>query len=134
MTALPQDVVADLKRRIAELERETARLSEETHEARERDSATAAIVAVINGARGNLAPVFDCILEKAHHLCGAPCGSLQLYENDRVVPVAMRGMTEAFTAHLKAGYHITDRTRDRLFADRPLQIIDMAEASRSHPD
>ncbi len=113
---------------------ENARLFNETQEALEQQTATSEILRVINNSTGNLAPVFESILEKAHHLCGAPCGSLQLYEQGRVVPVAIRGMTDAFTAYLRAGYPITDGVRGILFADRPIQLVDVAEFHRSRPD
>src|SRR5581483_1768800 len=79
------------------------------------------------------APVFECILEKAHQLCGAPCGSLQLYQDGQVVPVAIRGMTPAFGEFLRRGYPITEGIRDGLFAGHPVQRIDMVETSREQP-
>jgi hypothetical protein len=92
MTALPQDMAAELRDRIAELEQRLDACTAELAQSRAQQAATASILCVINNSRGSLGPVFDSILENARRLCGAPCGSLQLYENDRVVPVAIRGM------------------------------------------
>ncbi len=112
--------------RTAKQKGSSASVRRELAEARAQQAATAEILAVINASCGSPARVFDVILRKAHELCGAPCGSLQLYQGGRVVPVAIRGMTRAFEAYLSGGYPISEALRDGLTGTQPVQFLDLA--------
>jgi signal transduction histidine kinase len=110
------------------------RYFDELKEVRQQQAATAEILKVINASKGDPAPVFDIILEKAHSLCDVAIGSLQLYDGDHIRAVAVRGMTVAFEEFLRHGYRVTDRLRQGFSPDRAVHSADLVQVLARMPD
>src|SRR6516162_5699324 len=77
----PQQIIADLRR--------------ERDEALAREIAVAEILQAINSSPGDLAPVFDAMLEKAVALCDASHGVLRTFDGEFFHLAAMRGEPDA---------------------------------------
>jgi class 3 adenylate cyclase/putative methionine-R-sulfoxide reductase with GAF domain len=112
-------------------EPEIARLNRELGEALEQQTATAEVLHLMSGSHGDLARVFDTILENATRLCQANFGLMHLNEGDAFRTVAMHNAPPAFAklrrrepvirarpllrmAATKQLIHITDITKDEV--------------------
>jgi signal transduction histidine kinase len=119
---------------VADKQEQPDRYFDELKEVRQQQAATAEILEVINASKGDPAPVFDIILEKAHSLCDVAIGSLQLYDGDHIRAVAVRGMTVAFEEFLRHGYRVTDRLRQGFSPDRAVHSADLVQVLARMPD
>ena len=115
---------------------ENARLLTETREALEQQTATAEVLQVINSSPGDLAPVFDAILEKAHTLWVPRTAALRLYDGEHFRAVPCTAMPELLGDCSVSRYRSGARwLRARCCAGERLSIVPMSggEAYRADP-
>src|SRR5215472_19176398 len=82
MSAIPDNTLADCEQLVADLQRQLAECRVERDEALAREAALAEVLQTLNSSSGDLAPVFDAILAKAHALCGVEHGALVTYDGE----------------------------------------------------
>src|SRR6266849_2882023 len=82
----PWQIIADLQRRL--------------DESFAQQAATAEVMQLINASPGDLTPVFDAIVDKAMHLCGAGFGGLWVVDGDMARAAATRNLPEPYVEFL----------------------------------
>ena len=142
----PDQTIANLQRQLAEckaeLDQRTAErdaLQRELVDSEEHQIATAEVLRVINSSPGDLAPVFDAMLERALRLCQAGFGILWTYEGERFYAAALYGVPSAFAEFARnpisvadsaalgdivRGHdfaHVTDLAASKNYRDSPLR-------------
>jgi hypothetical protein len=91
MSAIHQDAASDPWLLVADLRRQLEERTAERDEALDQQAAAAEVLQVINASTGDLAPVFDAILDKALRLCEATHGHIWRVEGQYAHAVALRG-------------------------------------------
>ena len=129
MSTLLDSTLADYEWLTADLQRQLAECRAERDEALAQQTATAEVLWVINASPGNLAPVFDAMLEKALRLCEVDIGTLWIYDGKMVHAAAVRGAPPQLTEFLAKGPHLPARPQLRVLsgAEPLMQIPDITE-------
>jgi two-component system NtrC family sensor kinase len=130
MSAIPDSTLADSERLIADLQRQLAECRAERDEALAQQTATAEVLQVINSSPGDLAPVFDAMLEKAMRLCGAAFGQLGVYDGESFRTAAQRGVPAAYVEYRKQNppnYGPGTMPARILAGERVVHVIDLMQ-------
>ncbi|MFX8696394.1 hypothetical protein ABTM58_20280, partial [Acinetobacter baumannii] len=66
------------------------------------------VLSLINASPGNVRPVFEAILDKAHRLCGATRGTLFLLDGETFRAAAAHGYSDSFVDKRRRGIGISE--------------------------
>src|SRR6516165_5460682 len=126
---------ADPAQLIADLQGQLAECSAERDAGLAREAALAEVLQTTNSSPGDLTPVFDAILEKAHALCGVEHGALVTYDGEYFRVAADRGMPQFFIKQLQKPFRASPGSpHERLLrGERYTQVADAQAAADAGP-
>src|SRR5215470_10888874 len=96
MNERPEEPPSNFRQSLAALRHELSQCRSERDEALAQQAAVTEVLQVINRSPGDLAPVFDAIVERALRLCEAAFGMLLTYDGEYFHTVALRGVPPAY--------------------------------------
>src|SRR5262245_7208933 len=121
---------------------ENTRLLNELRESLQQQTATSEVLQVISSSPGELAPVFEAMLENATRLCEAKFGHLYLHEGGALRTVASHNVPPAYAATRRSGafhpspigplteairtkqaIHVTDLAATQAYAERHPTVV-----------
>jgi GAF domain-containing protein len=97
------DMGARLQESYADLEKKVETRTAELTESLEQQTATSEVLQVISSSPGELAPVFQKMLENATRVCGANFGVMNLWDGNSLKIAADYNVPHAFTASRRQG-------------------------------
>src|SRR5262249_2972478 len=111
----------------AECRAELTQRAAERDEALEQQTATAEVLQVINSSPGDLAPVFDAMLERAVRLCELDFASLWTYDGTSFCPVAKHRVPEPLMQYMQG--HPPPAFARLVGGDRLIHVADVQGAT-----
>jgi signal transduction histidine kinase len=92
------DMGARLQESYADLENKVEQRTAELSESLEQQTATSEVLEVISSSPGELAPVFQKMLENATRVCGANFGTMNLWDGEKYTIVAGHNIPAEYSA------------------------------------
>ena len=114
---------------------ENTRLLNELRESLQQQTATSEVLGVISSSPGELAPVFQAMLQNSVRICEAKFGQMFLYEHNAVRLVAHLGVPAALAeldGRRGAFQPAAGGALDRVLRTR--QVVHFADMSTEHPE
>ena len=122
---------ADSAQLIADLQGQLAACRAERDAGLAREAALAEVLQTTNSSPGDLTPVFDAILAKAHALCGVEHGALVTYDGEYFRLAAHRGMPQFWVKQFRQPYRGSSLHERLLRGERYVQVADARAAAET---
>ena len=129
--AMADDTHIDLRQTVAALRQQLEARTAERDEALAREAALEEVLQATNSSPGDLTPVFDAILAKAHSLCGVEHGALVTYDGEYFRVATDRGMPQFWIKQFRQPYRGSSLHERLLCGERYVQVADVRAAAET---